>query len=351
MSCYHPLKGFVIGTKPNGKKDIVMSSANVDHIEVYNGKKFHVVSKKLQTPHPSQTKVFTESIQIPCGQCIGCRLDYSKNWATRMMLELETTPNQTACFITLTYDDDNVPMSEYLEHSIGSGELKKSLTLRKRDFQLFMKRLRKHYSDCRIRFYAAGEYGGQTFRPHYHAIIYGLDFSDDREFWKLSGEGFPYWRSPTLEKIWPFGYSSICDVTWNTCAYVARYVTKKATGQNKDFYEEFNIEPEFALMSRKPGIGREYYDQHKDEIYAKGELFFQGLKGGLKMRPPRYFDNLYDVDYPDEMAAIRKHRVDVAEIAQANKLAKTSLHLDELLEVEENSQLDRLKLLKRGDCK
>lgn len=342
MSCYHPLKGFVLGVNANGKRDMKITSYDVDHLEIYRGKTYQIVSKSIQAPHVRNMKLIDDYVTIPCGQCIGCRIDYSRQWANRMMLELPY--HATSCFITLTYNDEHVPLSTYVDYN---GEEQLSLTLHKRHFQLFMKRLRKSYPDVTIRFYACGEYGDTTHRPHYHAILYGVDFSEDRALLGFSRDGYPQFVSANLEKLWPFGYSMICDVSWQTCAYVARYVTKKHKGKTKDFYEYFNIEPEFSLMSRRPGIGRKYYDDNRDKIYERQEIFISTPKGGLKVKPPRYYDSLYDIDCHDEMERIKKARQEMSDNISYAKLKRTDNGLLEMLYSEEQSFENKVKALRR----
>ena len=199
-------------------------------------------------------------IKIPCGKCVGCRLEYSRQWANRCMLELQY--HDSAYFCTFTYDDDHVPRTYYPDPE--TGEAFPAMTLQKRDFQLLMKRIRKHFPDDQIRFFACGEYGSQTFRPHYHAIIFGLHLSDLIPYKKVreGGELYTYYNSPSLQECWPYGFVVVGEVTWESCAYTARYVMKKLKGKEADFYGKHNIQPEFTLMSRRPGIARNYYDTH-----------------------------------------------------------------------------------------
>lgn len=345
MTCYHPLKAFVVGVKDNGKKDLVITSSNVDHLEYYKNKWLHCVNKKIQTPIvPSKENMVTEHILIPCGQCIGCRLSYSREWANRLMCELQY--HKKACFITLTYNDANVPRREYVD--METGEICLSLTLQKRDFQLFMKRLRKRFGEG-IRFYACGEYGSETQRPHYHAIIFGVDFKEDRYQFGLNKFGHSYYRSPELERLWTYGNSMIADVSWNCCAYVARYVTKKRTGVHKNYYQTFNVDPEFSLMSRRPGIARIYYEENKERIYEHDEMFFSTMKGGIKQKPPRYFDKIFDLECHEEMEEIRQARIRQSELVKKNKIAKCSKNYFEMLEDEEQYKEQRTSLLKARD--
>lgn len=287
-------------------------------------------------------------MKLPCGQCRGCRLEYSRQWANRCMLELQY--HDSAYFVTLTYDDVHVPKSYYPDPE--TGEALTSLTLVKRDFQLFMKRLRRNFPDDHIRFFMAGEYGSETFRPHYHAIIFGLHL-DDLVLYKKSPLGFSYYNSKSLQKCWsdpetglPIGFAVVAEVTWETCAYTARYVMKKLTGKEAEFYTNFNIQPEFTLMSRKPGIARQYFDDHPG-IYEHDFINVKTEKGGLKFRPPRYFDKLYDLEHPEEMQSIKDIRKKMAIEAQKAKLSRTSLSSDELLAVEERAFESKIKSLRR----
>lgn len=179
---------------------------------------------------------------VPCGKCLGCRIDYSREWANRMCVELDDNPR--AIFLTLTYNNDHLPRTE-------SGVP----TLDKRDLQLFWKRLRKSFPCVRIRYYVAGEYGPKTLRPHYHAIVYGLALSDFPDLY-CRGHNLLnqlYYSSPRLADIWGNGYILMSEVSYKTCAYVARYVLKKHYGTDMSVLGD--AIQEFSLCSRRPGIG------------------------------------------------------------------------------------------------
>ncbi len=152
-------------------------------------------------------------IPVPCGKCASCKCDYSRDWSNRMILELQD--HDQAMFLTLTYNDDHLPLSP-----------QGYPTLVKRDVQLFFKRLRKYLGVQRIRYYLAGEYGSTTHRPHYHAIIYGIGINSfpDVVYRGQNKLGHPFYTSPTLERIWSNGFIVFSSVTWRTCNYVARYV-------------------------------------------------------------------------------------------------------------------------------
>ena len=180
-------------------------------------------------------------VPIPCRHCLGCHLDYSRSWSNRMLLEFDQT--KKGFFLTLTYRNSDLPKTD-------DGVP----TLSKRDWQLFMKRLREHFSSFRIRFFAAGEYGPKTLRPHYHAIIFGLDLSDLSDLRQIGKNeiGNQYYTSPTIEKIWSHGFVLLGQVNAHTCGYVARYVIKKH--YKKSLPELRGAAQEFTLCSRRPGI-------------------------------------------------------------------------------------------------
>jgi hypothetical protein len=338
----NPLKGWQIGVNPSGKPNYKITSRNVDCLYNDSGVWREGVAGRLYFG-----KVIYESIDIPCGHCIECRLKYSRDWATRMMLEAQY--HESSYFVTLTYDDLHAPKSYYPDPD--TGEAIPSLTLVKKDLQAFIKRLRsrlEYLKRPQIRFYGCGEYGTSTHRPHYHIIIFGLCL-DDLEELKVSSQGFPYYRSNLIEECWPFGYSMVCDVSWDTCAYVARYVTKKWTGDYKDFYESFNLLPEFSLMSLKPGIARQYFDEHKEDIYRFDELFLKCSDGGKTVQPCSYFDKLFDLENPDLMQAVKERRKKRGEERQKIVQSNTTLTLDEQLEARQRLFEKRLAMLKRKE--
>jgi len=215
-------------------------------------------------------------LSLPCGQCIGCRLERSRQWAVRCVHESQM--HEHSVFVTLTYNDDHVPVS--LDYS---------------DYQKFMKRLRRRFFSP-IRFFMAGEYGERFQRPHFHACLFGC-FFEDRKLFRRLPNGCSLWTSEVLNELWPFGFASIGDVTFESAAYVARYVTKKVTGPlaeshyrcvDPDSGEVIDRTPEFCHMSLKPGIGFPWYEKYHKEVFPRDEVVMRGKK----MRPPRYYMEL-----------------------------------------------------------
>lgn len=206
---------------------------------------------------------------LPCGKCLGCRLDRSREWANRMCLELDHSPD--ALFLTLTYSPENVfEFSDVFEDRYGNFYENDLMTLCKDDFVLFLKRLRDHFSGKTLRFYFCGEYGSLSQRPHGHYILYGLTKEDlECEFYKFNKLKQPMYISRLLESIWKKGFCVVADASWNTMAYTSRYVCKKILNRPDEDYQ--GRIPEFSLMSRMPGIGMYYMDDHP-EVFETGKV-------------------------------------------------------------------------------
>lgn len=196
---------------------------------------------------------------------------------------LESLTWEKTGFITLTYDDESVPMTD--KCAVFDGKVQLPYTLRKDDLQRFFKRLRKRL-DSPIRYYACGEYGSRTFRPHYHFIGFGLD-SDDRE---------------TIEDAWPFGIVDIGDLTMASCNYVAGYVQKKLYGKLADDYYGYREKP-FSCMSK--GLGKAYFIEHLDELLDDGFVQYRDSKLVL----PRYFWTMCVDDFGIDLSDIKREKI------------------------------------------
>lgn len=297
MACYKPLSGW---RSPGGKITFRRGLAFVD----------------------------LPRVTVACGQCIGCRLERSRQWAMRCMHEAQL--HRSNNFITLTYNNEFLP-------SNGS--------LVKRDLQLFFKRYRKRYG--KLRYLACGEYGSSSARPHYHAVVFGHDWPD-REFLKANYSGHGVFTSKSLSEIWKYGHHAIGDVSFESAAYVARYVMGKITGPLADEYytrydgvtgECWKVEPEFNVMSRRPGIGREWYDRYKRDAYPSDSIHVRGVA----MRPPKFYDRMYEIENPEGMVALRKERV---KRVRANRSEQTA----ERLAVREAVTSSKLEMLGRNAC-
>ena len=225
-------------------------------------------------------------IRVPCGHCSGCRLEYAKKWSYRLIAESTLYPNNS--FLTLTYDDDNLVVND---NDLG--------ILVPSHFTDFMKRLRERFAreqGTKLRFFMCGEYGSKSMRPHYHAIVLNAGF-DDMKYWSKTQSGEVIFRSSLLEELWPYGQSSIGEVTPSSCAYVARYVQKKAD-IDKSIYDELGIPKEYVRMSRRPGIGVPYLEKHFDKIMENGKMY---LPGGQTAFIPRSWEKYFPSDYIEQM--------------------------------------------------
>lgn len=273
---------------------------------------------------------------IPCGQCIGCRLDYSRKWADRLMME--ASHHEHSWFVTLTYSDVNLPLGGRADPE--TGELIEFVpTLRKRDCQLFMKRLRKAVAPQKVRFYCGGEYGDKSFRPHMHLILFGLDLND-LKFYKLNNLSQPYYTSELLSNCWDNkGYVVVSPATYETMAYTARYVTKKLKGFESIFYKQAGIEPPFSLMSRKPGIAGDSFSF--DLMQYDKIMLPQGRKAGH----PRYFQKLLERDYPDFYEEYKAERVRRNDTRMQQLLDAIEMPYLDYLKIQEFNLKNRIKIL------
>lgn len=339
MSCYHPLL--------------------IKQIGVVDGKAKTVISKLKPGMDTTGCAV------VPCGQCIGCRIDYSRQWADRCILEAQE--HEQNWFVTLTYDDYHIKDTcrrTYIDSE--TGEEKEIMSLNKRDLQKFHKDLRNalaerdkkaqgvtKYSDLdksqtsKIRFFACGEYGSpsKTMRPHFHDIVFGLKLTDlvCVDYNELKQ---PLYESKWLSDIWQKGKVVIGEVTWQSCAYVARYVTKKLKGEASTLYSLYNLTPPFVLMSRKPGIAGQYYENHP-EMFDYNYINISTEDGGRKIYPPRYFKSRLEKDDPEKYKEVRLRSQESAEIKWNSKNALSQLDAVDQLALEESLLNDRIRILDR----
>lgn len=258
MGCYRPLKGY---------RSLFKDS---------DTRKRRVFFNPRQGYHD-------QLIELACGQCMGCRLERSRQWAIRMSHEAACYDRN--CFITLTYRDECLPPH-------GSLDVK--------HFQDFMKRLRFRFGSG-IRFFHCGEYGEKFARPHYHACLFNFDFPD-KKLWRTVRENRLF-TSEALEQLWPFGFSTVGEVTFESAAYVARYVTKKVTGRLAE--DHYGVrKPEYTTMSRRPGIGRPWFEKFRSDVYPSDQVVLRGRA----MRPPKFYDSLFEVAYPSDFAKVKARR-------------------------------------------
>ncbi|WNK14735.1 MAG: replication initiator protein [Microvirus sp.] len=269
MACTSPLTAFRSRTvNPTGKRSLVFNSKDGFH----------------DLP-----------VTIPCGMCIGCRIQRARTWALRCVHE--SKGHTFNSFVTLTYAPEHLPASTSIE---------------KRTLQLFFKRLRK--AGYNYRYFASGEYGSDTNRPHYHIIFFGIDFHEDRRQYKKTKDAI-YYKSPQLTQIWGLGDAIITGFNYTTAAYVAKYIIGKKLGKDSHDHpaysrldlstgEEFQVQTEFVLMSRRPGIGSNWFEKFNQDAFPSDFLVLDAKKFGV----PKYYTNKLEKTDVTLHAQIKKKR-------------------------------------------
>lgn len=261
MPCYHPLTGY---------------------------------QRNAGSPLFFQPVRLARRVVVPCGQCRGCRLDRSAQWAVRCIHEASLHEHNQ--FVTLTYAEN-------------------PQTLVPRDLQLFLKRLRRVQP---FRFLGCGEYGETYSRPHYHLLLFGFPCMD-RYPWRKSAAGFQLYRSPGLEQVWSLGSVEVGEVSLESAAYCARYAMKKQTGKDAGRVREIvdvttgeiiTRAHEFLRMSLKPGIAAKWYERYWCDVYPEGQVV---LRGGVKRKAPRYYDKLFKAQDPEAFEELVRQRVRLAD--------------------------------------
>lgn len=276
------------------------------------------------------------ALQVPCNNCVGCRLERARQWAMRCNDERSLYSDN--CFITLSINPESLKAhGDSLDH---------------RYFQRFMKRLRKSTGGKMIRFFMCGEYGSENARPHYHALLFNHAFKD-RVPLKVTDSGQMIYRSPALEKLWSdpktgasYGFSSVGDVTFGSASYVARYHLKK-TGSvvsRNHYLNPFTgemLKPEYVCMSRGSkkrgtgGIARAWFDKWKSDVYPRDVRVINGVD----TLPCKFYDLLYEKVDPDGYDRIKLRR---AFRGQRNKLDNT----EDRLMAKEKVKLAQISVLK-----
>lgn len=302
MACFNPITARLGEIKENGKNKIIFQG--------------------------SKDQRDKNVIKLPCGKCIGCLRNRAREWGIRCVHE--SKQHQENSFITLTYNQQNLPADASLDVS---------------HFQKFMKRLRKQAKKP-IRFFHCGEYGPKLQRPHYHALIFGYDFPDKRVH-STNGIGQKVYTSEILGQLWPYGFSTIGQVTEQSAQYVARYTLKKVYGDGKD--EHYGKKkPEYITMSRRPGIGWSWFQKYKSDVYPKGILIFNAYP----QNPPRYYDSLFKQEDSDALDEIKERRKSASIAVRAydtinGRIKRVNNNDSFRLPVRENIVMERMKLLRR----
>lgn len=282
---------------------------------------------------------------VPCGQCIACRMNRSQEWAIRCMAEASLYKHNY--FVTLTYSPESIDkycFSGVESFDPDSGAIDFRYSLEKSRISKFMKALRQNLGDG-IRFFGCGEYGSLYNRPHYHICLFNMPELSLIP-WE-NRDGYQVYRSPEIERTWKLGFSTVGEVNYHTCAYVARYIMKKQTGLDASSWRDPLKElmpdlapyvPEYVIMSRRPGIARAWLgdpadsDSEISDIYRSDKVVLNvGGQEVKTVKPPRYFDKIFDTFDPEAMEQIKTTRLFLSDLRQRSVDRRTDLdHLEQL---------------------
>lgn len=251
-------------------------------------------------------------LSLQCGQCIGCRVAKSREWALRCVHEASL--HERSAFVTLTYRNEI-----FFKDGVRYG-LPADGSLDVRHWQLFAKRARKEFGP--FRFFHCGEYGEESFRPHYHALIFGHNWMFDRRLFRESGSGRVF-TSPSLESVWGHGFVTVGDVTFQSAAYVARYCMKKLNGDkglefrrrlDERTGEEWYVRPEYVTMSRRPGIGADWYGRYSRDVFPDDFVIHDGRRHAV----PKFYRRRLEAEDPDLSLTLKALRLQRAQLHGAS---------------------------------
>lgn len=291
---------------------------------------------------------------IPCGKCIGCYLENARDKAVQLSLEQKNPKykKNEIWFITLTYEDEFLPIHTYVDEV--TGEVFSGASLQLRDLQNWIKKIRDNHPNKNIRYMAAREYGSNTLRPHYHVIVFGLPL-DEKLFVKVGNNtnGDALWTTPQLDNIksrdcWTVrrpigdrtaplyraGNVTVGEVTFQSISYVARYTMKKAnkTYDSEWWYKSQGLDLEG--ISQSQDLGKWYYDEHKHEIYKNDYVPILGKNGSFS-KPPKSFDRLYKKEFPEKYEEVIKKRKEKILTAHLQEEQQTDMDYLQILESKE----------------
>lgn len=304
MSCTNPMLMLVADVK-NANLQLMNSLKQANwKVNYQEGKAYRLVSQESRSWFLESLPdyIHHDLIEVPCGGCISCRLDYSKDWANRC--SLEALNYDCNYFVTLTYDDDHLHYGE-----LGNA------TICKEDLDVFIhnlrERLRYKLHHKGLRYFYCQEYGDQSMRPHAHLILFNCPLPDLVDFFpqedgsiirqknEMTGDFYQY--SQFVKDVWPHGNILIAPCNWNTNAYVSRYILKKQKGKNSKIYTEtLGIVPPYIRMSNKPGIGTAYFENNKESLIEHPYLIIaRDHKTPLCSMIPRAFKKKIYLDHPD----------------------------------------------------
>ncbi len=329
MPCYHPIERW------EEKIDYLQREGLLkDRIDRETGQLKPRAWIEMHIDQPRSRGILRQDCKveyIPCNRCIGCKIARAKDWTIRQAAEAKTRERNSCWFLTLTQDENHIAWTPY------------GPTLVKEDLQRFIKSLQKSSERKGLdtwKHFGCGEYGSLMGRPHYHLNIFGLDIEkeygiqpvkDETTGKIITSNGSILYTSEKLRKLWDRGHITVARFTPETAAYVASYVTKKIGPTEKKLPEEPIAE--FTIKSNKAGgIGKDYYETKKDEIYQNDIICL----GKMQVKPPKYYDKLFEKNHHEELCEI-KYKRQIAAL-EAEKLRQQKDSMDKLERLAENER-------------
>lgn len=378
MSCYHP--NIIIQDRDRINPNTSKNWQKVKYINSRNPSfKGYEYYEQFNNDQVRNCNGRFRAIRTPCQtQCIGCCESKSKEWATKIMLE--TKEHKENYFITLTYDDKWLPVTNemycenlgkyyyddgtwnsYLEYDHAKNFIRKV-----RDWQ------RSEFGNDGIKYYGCGEYGGKEGRAHFHIIMMGLHLEPgDVKVHSIDRNGNVLYECKKLEECWippgerrgqheRMGFVSVAECNWQTARYVAGYVQKKNLKSEKQeqlyfwnkeaYYASHGQTPEKCFMSNHPGIGKAFYLADNQNMFFDGYILIKGAKEQIvKAKIPRYYEKLLEVENQGLHECYKQRAQQKAENAEKLKMSQTSLSIKEQLEVEERIKRDKMLIFNLRD--
>lgn len=287
---------------------------------------------------------------IPCGKCIGCKMQHQKEWAIRCVLEADS--HDENYFITLTYDEAHKPNDDYFINTQTGEVIENDGTwngyLEQKDMQNFIKRLREYYSrkykHQGIKYFYCGEYGAKE-RPHYHAIFFNLPIDPKKlKVYRIDKEsGKMLYICPEIEKLWGNGGVIVEEFDYNAAAYVSGYVQKKQSScRDYEYYANKGQTPEYVRMSQ--GIAKNYLVKNPN-IYDNDEIITKtGRMKVVRAKIPRYYDKIVKELDSDKVERLKLKRKESAKNQVKEQMKKTDLVRSEYLDQERREAENKGKI-------
>ena len=355
MSCAYTMRAFDTGYKTdNGKPLYYITKKKIGFIYKPISKE---VAKSQRPEHVFTDKIINNYIEIQCGECEQCEATRARQWMERCVAESQLYKNNVV--INLTYDDENLPKNRFVINPETGERIKAPATqfdafevptIRYKDVQDFLKRLRDHwsrkYNEDSPRFVCACEYGDKRGRPHYHLIMFNMNVRDLEDHGRTPKGGREF-LSPTIQKLWGKGWVTLGEVTRESITYIANYTLKKIKGADaKAYYEAYGKEPESIKFSNRPGIGAEWLKAHKEELYNEGKIYIGTNNGVIEIHSNKYLDRILAQEDPERLELIKDQRKSLMESRERTRAFLSGVDVQTQRFNDANAFHDRIKKAK-----